>query len=138
MSVYVPTLSRAGWSKSPQEKVDYLLSDFFTSEYSQSYLFGGSITSLTYLIQRFQGDIPSLIDSMRDKLNSYFECYFDAAVVDITSDYNSPTNTTGNITLKIYIQVTENNKVYSVGKIVETSDGKIKKIVSLNNTGEIN
>lgn len=138
MSKYVPTLSKAGWSKTPEEKIDYLLSDFFTSEYSQSYVFSDSICSLPYLIQSNQGNIPGLLDMIREILNRYFKSYFDSVVVDATSDAGSDDNPTGSVTITLFIQVEDNNKLYSVGKVVETMDGKINKIVKLNNTGTYN
>lgn len=136
MSAYVPTLSRAGWCKNPEEKIDFLLSDFFTSNISQSYLFANNVASLTYLIQRYQGNVPSLLEAMRTTLLAYFNDYFDNTVVDVTSDMNSAENQTGNVTITLYISVEQDGQAYSVGKVVQISDGKFKSIIQLNNTGE--
>lgn len=138
MSQYVPTLSRAGWSKTAEEKIDFLLSDFFTSQNSQSYVYQGTICSLPYLIQHYQGDVTSLVNFTRELLNRYLGAYFDNVVVDVTSDDNPTTNPTNDVTLTIYMQVEQNSTIYSVGKVVQTMNGKINKIVQLNNTGLTN
>lgn len=135
MRVSVPTLSKAGWSKGIAEKIDYLLSDFFTSEYSQSYLFSGSVSSLTYLIQRYQNDIPGLVDMTRQTLEDYFRSYFESVIVEVKSDAGSIENPSNLVSLKIFCQVTENGRQYSAAKLIETIDSKIKRIVDLNNFG---
>lgn len=135
MPVYVPTLSKAGWSTGIAERIDYLLSDFFTSEYSQSYLFNGSISSITYLIQRYQGNIPGLIEATRTTLEDYFGGYFDNVLIDVTSDAGSIENPSSSVSLTIFCQVTENGKQYSAAKLIQTIDSKIQKIVNLNNYG---
>ncbi len=135
MTVYVPTLSKAGWSKGLAERLDYILSDFFTSEYSQSYIFSGSISSLPYLMQRYQGDIPGLVAATRTTLEDYLGGYFESVIVDVTSNHGVIENPTNIVTLTIYCQVIENGKQYSVAKQIESIDSKINKIVNFNNTG---
>ena len=136
-NIYVPTLSRAGWSKSPAEMVDFLLSDFFIAEYSQSYLYKDNITSLPYLIQRYQGDVPGLVEAMRRYLEDYLGSYLDDILVDVTSDAGTSENPTSAVAITIYIQFSRNGVVYSVGKLIETLNSRIKKIVNLNNTGAL-
>lgn len=133
MQIHVPTLSKAGWSKGIAERVDYLLSDFFTSEYSQSYLFQGSISSLTYLIQRYQGNVSSLTEATRVMLQSYFNSYFESVLIDVTSDAGTVDNESNLVSLSIYCQITENGKQYSVARLVQSIDSKLQKIVDLNN-----
>lgn len=133
MSIPVPTLSSAGWCKTAPSKIDYLLSDFFTSNASQSYLFPDTVSSITELIQKYQNDIPGLVAATQTTLQRYFTAYFDTTVIEVTSDMQTLTNPTGNITLQIYVQVEQEGEVYNVGKIVQASDGKIKKIISINN-----
>lgn len=135
MSYKVPTLSRAGWADSVEEKVDYLVSDFFCAEASQSYLFDGSIASLTRLIQYHQGDISGLIDGVRNTLQTYLRAYFEDVIIDVSSNANTAANPTSSVELRIYCQVVENGKQYSIGHLLSTSGDKISKIIKFNNEG---
>lgn len=137
MTYKVPTLSRAGWSTSVSERIDFLLSDFFTAQVSQTYLFAGSVSSLSYLIQYYQGDVPALVTALRDTLQRYLGSYFDSVVVDVSSDMFSEDTTGSTVTLKLFCQVMDNDRLYSVGHELQTSGSKLMKIVKYNNEGII-
>lgn len=130
----VPTLSLAGWVTSPSEKADALISHFYASEKSQTYLYGNSVTNLQWIIEQHSGDITNLVAALREALQNYLRKYYEAAIVEVTSNDN-PSNFNGEITLSIYCQVTEEGKIYSIGKLLNISNNKIGKIIALNNTG---
>lgn len=83
MAVSVPTLTSEGYVRDPARKVDRLLTQAFTSDYSQSNNFRGFITSVQYLIQDAGQDMNKLEESLDQALRRLFGGYFDSIDVDI-------------------------------------------------------
>lgn len=134
-NIAVPSLSSAGFVQSTVEKCDLLLSHFFLSEYSQSQLHYGQVSSLPWLIHKYQNNMSGLTQGTRQTLETYFGRYFPKAEVEVV--YDDLQDTTTVVTLKIFIQVTDyQGQVFAVANLVEVIDSKINKIVRLNNTGE--
>lgn len=124
----LPTLSTLGYLTSPMEKADRLMSYFFESDASQSQLFTKSVYSLQYLIQQHNQDIPTLCGQIKTNLTNYLNGYFDSSEVECT--YSEEDN---KVTIKLYADVVENGKKYSLGKLIETINGSFNKVISLNN-----
>lgn len=130
----VPSLSAAGWIVSSAEKADALLSHFYESEKSQSYLYGQNITNCQWLLEQYGNNIIEITSQIRSALQVYLGRYYDAVNVEVTNDDNAD-NPSGKITLHIYIDVTEDGKTYSMGQLLNITNSKIQKIIRLNNTG---
>ena len=128
----VPSLSLAGWIRSPAEKADALFSHFYESEKAQTVLYGDKVTNLQWLIEQYGSDIVNLLGKLRDALQQYLGAYYDTVNADVSSNDNAE-NTNGNINITVYIDVTEGGKSYSFGKLLNITDSKIQKIIALNN-----
>lgn len=133
MAKAVPTLSSAGWVRSPSEKADALISHFYESEYSQSYLYQNNVSNLQYLVERYSHDIVSFVQQLRLTLETYLGRHYDTANVDVNSDVSE--NLTGRVNVTVYCTVTEDGKEYSFGRLLMVANSKIEKIINLNNTG---
>ena len=81
----MPSLSMDGWITSTSIKADYLISHFFVSEYSRTFLFEGEVASMPYLIQKHKNDILGLVRDVELTLKSYFGRYFPKAEVQVSS-----------------------------------------------------
>ena len=130
----VPTLSLDGWVKSTAEKADYIISHFFESQYSQTALYPGKVSSLQYLIQQNQSDMTKTSVSIREELKKLFTNYFGNATAEVT--YKSETPNSSRVSLSIYVSFKDSNgKEFVLSKVVEIMNSKIQKIVTINNTG---
>lgn len=132
--VPVSALSLDGWVTSSASKADYLLSHFFLSEYSQTQLYKGNVTSLQYLIQKYQVNPNILERETQATLEGYFSRYFPNVQAEVVCEPN--TTNSSQINLKIYISIQdESGATLSVGRLVDVLDSKINKIITYNNTG---
>jgi len=121
-----------GWVSALENKADYALSCFLTSEYSQSDLYYGKIASLPYLVQRYSNDPIELQSAARDSLEGLIQRYFgeeNAVEVNVTEDSDKP----GQLTIRFNCIIRENNRSYSLGKQVETLNGRVTRIAKINN-----
>lgn len=137
MAIEVPTLSSAGWLSGPAEKIDRLMSYYFTSERSQSTLFAGSVVSLPYHLQKYSHDEGTLREVIRDALRDYLEPHFDQVVVNIRTDVPNPDDP-GRINLTFDVELVQDGVRYSAGRLIETHNGSMLKLINLNNQGTEN
>ncbi len=127
----VPTLSTLGYITDAVKKFDFLLSHFFLSDYNQTYLYKGHVTSLTRIIENSGNHIESTILGLTNGLKDYLKRYYLDADVKVTT----PDTEVSNIELTISITVTEAGSSYTFMRLLEAVDGKMQKIVKINNTG---
>ena len=78
----VPTLSTQGWVTDLGGKIDMLLAHFFLSDYNQTYLYPGRVTSLPELVQRCGGDARELVVLLRRALMDYLTRYYPSVTVE--------------------------------------------------------
>ena len=134
MSQVVPTLTLSGFVSDVPTMIDHMFSYYLTSDYSQSNVFHGKIVSLQKQIQQYQHDEVDLERNIREQLEAYFRSVADDVTIDVSTTVPNPTDPNRiNITLSAIL--IKDGKSYSVGRLVETQDSKIIKIITLNNEG---
>ena len=126
------TLSTEGWIAEIAARCDRLLSYFFVSDYSQSELYSGNISSLPYIIKTYGDDELRLKTTLTNTLNDYLGRYFDRA--DVVTSTNVVSDTDNRIEIKLIITVYEDNVQHSVGHLIQTVNSTISSIVNINNT----
>lgn len=128
----IPTLSEDGWVTNPIKIADYLFSYFFTSEYSQTYLFNNKIASLPYIIQDTQGDLNRLSGDVTNWLKLLFSNYF--VNINIEANTTQDPKNPNNYQLTILVEFTDaDGKSYSLGRLLEVNDLIVQKIIKQNN-----
>ncbi len=130
MSKPVPSLSAAGWLESIAEKADAIMAYYILSEYSQSHLYKSHVTSLTWHIQQYGNDPGRLETRVGEDLNTYFTRYFEKVDVNVNTDTPNPLDP-DRINLTIDITVYEGSQRYSLGKAIESINGKVEKIQTI-------
>lgn len=136
MSTLVPiaTLSLNAWVKSGAAKADYLLSYFFTSNYSQTNLYRGKIASLQWLVFRYGQDPNTLVTQITQTLTTYLQhAYPDGVYVNCTHNANTSANPGNTYAVQLIIEISENGQVKSLGKLVNYDGSKIVSIIDINN-----
>ena len=68
MTITAPTLSPQGWIIDPSGKIDSLLSWFYETMGSQSYLYKGSVSSLQLLLQKYGSDVGNFTIELQRSL----------------------------------------------------------------------
>jgi hypothetical protein len=131
----VPSLTVGGWIVTPQQKADLLMAYFYESMNNQTYVFQGQITSIQYLIEQNAGSMPKTCDGIRTALETYLGRYYQSVIVQVTSDDVTSGNQSSEITLTIYISVTEAGQVYGFTQLISMADSKFLKAVTINNDG---
>lgn len=132
MTTSVPTLSTLGFVSDVSGKFDFLMSHYFLSDYNQTYLYHGNVSSLPRIIEKNGSNISGTISELKNSLNVYLSRYYDAA--DITVEVgNLPDDNSSNITLNLGIVVTEKGTKSEYTRLIQSSNGKIQTISKLNN-----
>jgi hypothetical protein len=130
--IMFPSLSEDGWINSSMKIADYLLSHFFISDYSQSYLYIEHVSSLPWIIQKNQSDIPKTCSDIQSTLVNYFSRYFDNVEVEVIDVTNA--DAPSKVELTIYLKfIDKDNKEYVFGKLLEIANMTITKIIDINN-----
>lgn len=128
----VPTLSTAGWVTELSEKADRVMAYFFVSEFSQTALYPGGISSLPYLVATF-GETPlKLIEQLQNTMSALLQRYFDQAHVTVDYDIPDP-QSPSRYNVTVDATVVEGKYRYSVGKLISTLDSKVLEIININN-----
>lgn len=132
----MPSLSSKGWVYSTAEKADYLISHFFVSEYSQSLIYNGNVASFPWIIQKNQSDMLGVVRDLEITLELYFGRYFNNVVVQ--ASYQEVPPNSGVVRIDLYVSFyDEENKQFSLSRVVEVVDSKIEKILEINNTKQM-
>ncbi len=130
--LFFPALDEGGWVTSDSKVGDYIFSHFFVSDYSQSQIYHGQISSLPWILQTYQNDIRQAIATVESTLRVYFERYFSNVVVE-ASQIDSTENP-GQVIMSIYVSYTDRDgKTVVLGKSLNVMDSKILKIKTINN-----
>lgn len=134
VEVFMPALSEDGWVKDPLIKADYIFSHFFASNFSQSQLYTGEVSSMAWVIHQTQGDVIKTITLLTETLVSYFGRYFPNPTVDVKEAIPAGT-TADNIkaTLSVYVGINIAGKEVSLSKVMELTNSNTFKIINVNN-----
>lgn len=135
MIIPVPTLSTQGFVYDQAGKIDYLLSHFFLSDYNQTYLYPGTVSSLPEIIQKNGGEVNGVIHDLTRKLKDYLGRYYDSIDLDIYSPNNNDADVSTKAELVISLSVVDGNKSTEFTRLLRTTNSKMSEIIRINNDG---
>ncbi len=128
-NIFFPSLSEDGWVTGYVQIADYSLADFFESQYSQSQLYFGCVTSLSYILQSNNGDMAASATAIQSSLKVYLGRYLNN--VDVSCGVVQATPDTSATGLTLYVSFTdEQNKTITLSKLLQISNGKLTKVVN--------
>lgn len=122
----VPSLSASGWLSEISEKADALMAYYITSEYSQSYVYAGAITSLIYHIQSSGRNMSALENAVTNGLGSYLRRYFETVDISVSTNRPDP-NDPNRINLSVDCTIMDNGYKYSLGREIRTENNRVIK-----------
>ena len=134
MTIYVPTLSPDGWVTDGKLQGAYLMSHLLESDFSQSIIYKGKVTSLGYIFSQTPDDPDATLSALQTALKIYFGRYYSDVTVDITKLVH--TDNPSQVDFQLYIAYTDNaGNQRTLSDIIETTNGKINDAITVNNTG---
>ncbi len=123
----IPSLSDSNWVYDNKGKVDFLMSYFYESLYSQTQLYYPHVSSMSYLLYKYGNNPSDFSREVESTLQTMLSRYVDSAKVSC-----SPNLTDSFISsINMYVEFTD-----SMGNIVTLSDmlnvenNKITKVVN--------
>jgi hypothetical protein len=130
-AIVVPTFTTQGWVTDLPSKVDSLLAHALVAEDIQTYCYPGEICSITKQLQLTGNKAIPSARMLEDRLGTFFKRHFDSARVSVEVADEDDLSKTAK--LRILIEVNDNGVKRVVGKLLESSDGKVKQFIDLNN-----
>lgn len=130
----VPTLSMDGFVRASAKRIDYLLVYFFVSDFLQSTIYKGKISSLPWILKENPRDMNIAAEAVRRQLNIYLSAYYDSVSIDVSVEDSDPTVSTTKVTLTVGVTVTLNGETFQTWKLLNVVDGKLADFSDLNNS----
>lgn len=132
--IYFPSLTEAGWVTSSEIMADAMFSHFFATDYSQTNIYLGNITSFAWIVQNNLNNMTGVISAVRSALATYFARYFDNVTVEVQE--KADITDASKVGLTIYVVFTDREgKSYNLARLVRDIGSKTASIVKINNFG---
>jgi len=126
--IYYPSIDLDGWVAEVGKKLDSLLSDFYCAEYSQDYVFYGSISSLPWIIQQNNGQMTETADKIRSSLQQYLMKYFENVYVEC-SEVPSDNEVQG--ILNLYLEVSDNGETMKLRNLLKVDGTYLSEVMKI-------
>jgi len=126
MAIVLPCLSGDSWCTDIRRQISNLFAYALTSNYSQSNIYNGNITSIPYLIAKYQNNQLDMADEMQVALTKYYNRYFPNTNIQV--DYDTPVN--DSYKLYISVTITVNGIVYTLAVVAAVDNGALSKVLS--------
>ena len=127
------SLGSEAWVDNPHRLLDYTVSHFLLSNYSQSYNAFGGVRSFSWLLETYAKDLSSLKNQVTITLSSYLSEHFQTAEVEVQindSDMSA-------IAMTLFIECVDMYGVKTnLNWLLRTSNNKLSEIIEYNNYGE--
>lgn len=127
-----PVIGMQGWTFDTRNKLDTLMSDFLLTDYNQSYLFSGGISSLQRILQKNGWLTHGCEVELKGTLTTYLGRHFDNVSVEVTT-IDDDTNLSTSFTMRIDVEVVEKGYSRTDSWAVDSRSGKTSKVADLLN-----
>jgi hypothetical protein len=132
----VPVLGTQSFVYDSANKFNQLLSDFYLSDYNQTQLYPGQVTSLPRILQQAGSDYATAVSKIQSLFSNYLSRYYDGnnsvqvSVVDDTA-----VGRKDQLILKLVVSLTEDSQQVTYGYLLKTANAMIEEVVRINNYG---
>lgn len=125
-----PSLTVDGWTNSSIHVADQMLSDFFLSEYSQTFCFPGKVKSFPWMLQRY-GDSPEqLAATAQSALLEYMSNQFTDVGVEVSSQQNDGSINTHSLYFFMVFTDTK-GETFNLNKLIQVGNSKVLQIMNI-------
>ena len=126
------SLNPKGYISSVTEKLDALLTDFYSAEYSQSTLYKGNVASIQWIFQHKRNDPSGTADLIQRTLTTYLGRYFHEVFVSCTQATDKSTDNRAAVRLAITVK-SQTGETATVYNIVKMLNSKFIQVIKENN-----
>ena len=131
MSIVLPTLSADNYLKSSLIMMDRLFAYFLASDYSESFIYKGTISSFSYIIEKYNDNIDDIVSNTKQTLELLYKRYFNDVTVKVRSEEDLSHK--GLYTLFISLETIDEKAVSrTLAKALQIKDSKVLKIEDIN------
>lgn len=122
----VPELGSGGWVTDPLKALDLIFAHALESDFSQSNVFHGRVTSIPFIIALHQTRPDNLSQELETALRNLFGRFFDSTNISVR--YAEP-DAYGKYVLTVGVSVTKNGIDYSLSTVISIKDGKVVEVL---------
>lgn len=134
MTIVMPSLSEDGWVEYAGSQLDYAFSHFFLSDYSQTYIYTGAVSSFAWVLEESNGDYLKCQNLLTVTLQNYLNRYFKSTTIDCNVKPSLTNPSQGEIYLYVSV-VDHQGKEYVLGKMITYADNQTVNVIKINNYG---
>ena len=127
MTATLPMLSGEGWQKDPDMIMSKLFIHIFLTDYSQSNIYQGKVTSLQYILAEYGDDVPKLTREVTEAVKTYYRNYFDSADVEFELSQQDDPDVSAKMIFDIRITTTLNGKTYDLNRTMQIDNSSGSK-----------
>lgn len=127
MSTVMPELGSGGWVTDPKAMLTLGFSHVIESDYSQSTIYQGKISSIAYIVAAHQNDPYQLKSEMEQLFDTYYGRYFNTVSTNvqvINGDHPE-----GVYDLAIDIEVTQGTQTHKLSVAARLENSKLKNVI---------
>lgn len=122
----LPMLNGQGWLTDPKEIFSNLFAHALLTDKSQSVIYNGSISSIQYVIARYENSPTELTSQLKTMLETYYSRYFDKVSAVVTDESE---NLDVKYDVTITIQGNMDGTTYDLGATATISNGILSGIL---------
>jgi hypothetical protein len=121
------TLSVEGWINQSIQVIDTMLSDFFLSEYSQTFAWPDMVSSFPWILQQYRDDIDRLVTETQQRLTLYMSTQFSDVEVQIS--HQLAEDSINKHYLRVFMQLRDTDgELLSLANLITHNDLKVTEI----------
>lgn len=132
----VPTLGTQDFIFDSANKFAQLFADFMLSDYNQTYLYPGTVTSVSRIMQLSGQDEGAQVRLFQDGLSTYLRKYYDEVSVSASVSDSEDSRQVGGTKITVIIQITETGVQATYGRLLTAANNTITKVENLINFGK--
>lgn len=132
MAYPVPSLDGSGFIRDAALKIDAILANYATTQFSQSILYRNRISSFSKDIQMCSQQWQKLPATMQASLDRLFTAYFDQTDISVDLDEESMNDQTASFKIYIVGSVVQDNTSYELSKVLQVTNAKFSSVTDFN------
>ncbi len=128
MTATLPMLSGEGWLKDPASMMNKLFIHCYMTDYSQSNIYNGYVTSLQYILAKHGDRVAELSNDIKQSLTDYYGRYFSQVTVDFSLSKQDDPDKSGKMIFDLHISGKYGDTYYDLNKTlaVDNSSGTLR------------
>lgn len=131
----VPVMGTQSLVSDSANKFFQLMSDLYVSDYNQTQLYPGKVTSLARLIQQAGSDGSKAATLIQSALSVYFSRYYDGCRIDVTVEDDTDAGRQDQLVLRLKIGVQEQGVSQVYDYMIKSTNSMLDELIRINNTG---